>query len=231
MHKPFSNHPYFKHNPIPNLKPRRDKISLCFGEEIKPSQRGKYQVNNNRAVKLTNDKVELLRFLEKNGIPVPTPIHSMDEFVEDGSLNMPKFDSFMEFPVQVRGRNRTVMLESYADLVRFLPEATKEDYAVHGFPENFERGSITIAPGIGSFKRKTVESLEGMIHMEGVHHALEVDARKVTVQVAKLIGFDIGTVEMIQVSGTILVENVSLAPTDKMMWVLEDVIDRVVKSR
>lgn len=227
MHYPTSQHPFFKVNPY-NFAPTRDKVSICFGEPVKASQSGKYQVNSNGVAHLLKDKAKLLQLLEKDNIPVPKPIHRLSEFLEGSTINLVAFDDVMTFPVQARRYDHTVLIEDYRDLLEFVTKRKGDDYCLHGMSyQEYSRMSVTLSPRLGGQivrLRSGTTVKEGIIHMEGVIDDVKTQVIAISRQVTKLIKFDVGTVELIYTSGELMVENVHISPTLEMLPAIDHII-------
>jgi len=228
MHYPFSSHPYFKGRPYP-FAPTRDKVSISFGEEVKASQVGKYQVNKREVVGLIRNKVKLLQTLEAAGVDVPTPIHASTEFISNGMLDVVKFDEIMAFPCQARRHDHTMLIESYRDLMVLL-QRDGAPYVIHGMDyDNFTRGFVTLSPRLkGQYKVAGRTCTEGIIDVEA---PTEQTAAAVAIanKVTQTVKFDVGTVELLFVGERVIVENVQLSPTEAMLPFIDAIVRKVIQ--
>ena len=225
-------HPYFKQHPFPLTK-RKDRVTVCFGEEVRPSQRGKISINSDPVVRLTNNKLALLETLDAAGLSVPGPIHGLKEFFKNDEFDAGRFDEVFQFPVQARRRDHTVHIENYRDLMEFILQKRGNDYAIHGLPAQFKRFHITMC---NTIRETVVKTPFGMIHQGIVSSTIKVTPEivKLTRDVYKAVPFDMGTIELIQGEGEyepLAVENISLAPNEKLVHLIEAAISAKLANR
>ena len=145
---------------VPNVNARFFQppypVSACFDGAGLPKDRVQnIHLNPIDAVRLVNDKPNLMRSVSQKGFPVATHMSS-DKFLTGGSFSLEKFGKVFPMDgdkaINYRDKARTVEIGDLSDLLGVIGGIDKERAIFQQLPTGYQTGTVTAIPNASGKK-------------------------------------------------------------------------------